>query len=584
MERLAPSQRTDYVALLNEWAIGFYTELDFNNEAANATAMKEALATRVPDIFVPAVVQELSTRRLLVTEWVDGVKLTACDQAEIASLTAVGQEAFLTQLLTLGFFHADPHPGNLLRLNDQSKGRLALIDFGLVARLSQDDRDALVAAVVHLANKDYAALIDDFVKLQILPADTPRATVEPLMARVLGPYVSGGGGLQGAIAAYGGASGVQSLTNDMLTALSAVPFSIPPYFALLARAVAVLEGIALQGDPSYRIVMATYPFVARKLLAEDAPALQKSLSEILYARGSGEDADSTRALRGRRLQSLLAAALGADVASGAGAFVDFDALPEEGVSAAASLRLLLSPRAAALRDGVLAAEAAGAADLIARQAMRRALRPLLAAAETPLPGLLAFLPRPPAPRVPLPRAGGGVAWLTLDALVDGLAPRLSQAEELFAQSISDATSALLGVDADALAAGWLPLAVAPGPAGLPVPSLAPLPRGVSVDAAAAAIQMVARAAREAGLPGAAAPQAAQAATALEQAVRSFAVASAPGGAAAASAADTPAEVARTLAGLPEEEAEVLRGVLERMRVAVADRFSERAAALAATAA
>jgi hypothetical protein len=216
--------------------------------------------------------------------------------------------------------------------------------------------------------------------------------------------------------------------------------------------------------------------------------------------------------------------------------------------------------------------------------MRRALRPLLAAAETPLPGLLAFLPRPPAPRVPLPRAGGGVAWLTLDALVDCLAPRLSQAEELFAQSISDATSALLGVDADALAAGWLPLAVAPGPAGLPVPSLAPLPRGVSVDAAAAAIQMVARAAREAGLPGAAAPQAAQAATALEQAVRSFAVASAPGGAAAASAADTPAEVARTLAGLPEEEAEVLRGVLERMRVAVADRFSERAAALAATAA
>ena len=247
MERLAPSQRTDYVALLNEWAIGFYTELDFNNEAANATAMKEALATRVPDIFVPAVVQELSTRRLLVTEWVDGVKLTACDQAEIASLTAVGQEAFLTQLLTLGFFHADPHPGNLLRLNDQSKGRLALIDFGLVARLSQDDRDALVAAVVHLANKDYAALIDDFVKLQILPADTPRATVEPLMARVLGPYVSGGGGLQGAIAAYGGASGVQSLTNDMLTALSAVPFSIPPYFALLAVGSALIYVIYRKG-------------------------------------------------------------------------------------------------------------------------------------------------------------------------------------------------------------------------------------------------------------------------------------------------------------------------------------------------
>ena len=108
IDRLAPTQRTDYIALLNEWAIGFYTELDFNNEARNAIFMKEALATRVPDVFVPAVVTELSTRRLLVTEWVDGVKLTACEPAEIAALTAVGQEAFLTQLLTLGFFHADP--------------------------------------------------------------------------------------------------------------------------------------------------------------------------------------------------------------------------------------------------------------------------------------------------------------------------------------------------------------------------------------------------------------------------------------------------------------------------------------------
>jgi aarF domain-containing kinase len=165
MKRLAPTQQTDYVALLNEWAIGFYTELDFSNEAANAIAMREALKDRVPDVYIPPVFLEHSSRRVLVTEWVDGVKLTQCEPAEIARLIAVGQEAFLTQLLTLGFFHADPHPGNLLALTDTSKGKLALIDFGLVARLSQSDRDALVASIVHLANKDYAALIDDFIKL-----------------------------------------------------------------------------------------------------------------------------------------------------------------------------------------------------------------------------------------------------------------------------------------------------------------------------------------------------------------------------------------------------------------------------------
>jgi predicted unusual protein kinase regulating ubiquinone biosynthesis (AarF/ABC1/UbiB family) len=583
MERLAPSQRTDYVALLNEWAIGFYTELDFNNEAANAIAMKEALATRVPDVYIPAVFTEVSSRRVLVTEWVDGVKLTTCPPEEIASLTALGQEAFLTQLLSLGFFHADPHPGNMLAMADTTKGRLALIDFGLVARLSQDDQDALVASIVHLANKDYTSLIDDFIKLNILPADTPRATVEPLMARVLGPYVAGGGGLSGAISAYGGASGVQSLTSDILTALSSVPFSIPPYFALLARAVAVLEGIALAGDPNYRIVMATYPFVARKLLSDDAPALQKSLSEILYARGDGEDADGTRALRGRRLAALLSAALGGVVREGA--FVDFDALPEEGLPPAQVLHLLLSPRAQALRDGVLAREATGAADLLARQALRRALRPLTAAAEAPPPsGLFALLPRPPPPRVPLPRAGGGIAWLEPGAFVDAVAPRLSQAEELFAQSLSDAASALLGVDADALAAGWLPLSLQPGPGGLPLPTLAPLPRGLSVDAAAATVALVARAAAEAGLPGARAPQAAAAASALEAAVRAAAGAApqAPPQAHAA-AGDAPADIARALAALPADEAAVLSGLLQNVRDAVAERFNARVAALAAVA-
>lgn len=63
--------------------------------------------------------------------------------------------------------------------------------------------------------------------------------------------------------------------------LNDVPFSIPPYFALLARAIVTLEGIALTGDPNYGIILESYPFVARKLLSEDRPEIQKALQGTL---------------------------------------------------------------------------------------------------------------------------------------------------------------------------------------------------------------------------------------------------------------------------------------------------------------
>eukprot|EP00959_Pyramimonas_sp_CCMP1952_P313975 6572854-Pyramimonas_sp.AAC.2 len=114
----------------------------------------------------------------------------------------------LGMLLQVGFFHSDPHPGNLMRMNDQTKGKLALLDFGLVATVKQEDQvrefpqsssestriygeftrssrhfgvnnnygaDTIVSSIVHLANKDYTSLVDDFIKLEILPADCDRS-------------------------------------------------------------------------------------------------------------------------------------------------------------------------------------------------------------------------------------------------------------------------------------------------------------------------------------------------------------------------------------------------------------------------
>ena len=223
----------------------------------------------------------------------------------------------------------------------------------------------MVSAIIHLANKDYAALVDDFIRLKILPEDCNRGKVIPLMDKALSPYVKGGGakqyeeelkklyGMDGSV--DGAVGGFQAMTNDMLTVLNDIPFSIPAYFALLARAVVTLEGLALSADPSYGLVIEAYPFVARKLLSSDRPELQQALQEVLYA---GTSADDKRGVvTPTRLASLINSAVGIVAKQEGQAFVDLDAVPESGISAPDALKYLLSDGAASLR-ALLSVEAA----------------------------------------------------------------------------------------------------------------------------------------------------------------------------------------------------------------------------------
>ena len=293
MDRFAPQQRTNYVDLFNEWAVGFYTELDFLNEAANQQRLSDLLKEQNNNgFYIPKVYHELCTRRLMVSEWIDGIKLSDCTNDVIKKNIPAAQESFLTQLLQIGFFHSDPHPGNIMYMNEpRGSARLALIDFGLVASIKQEDMDIMISAIIHLANRDYTSLVDDFIRLEILPTDCDRPKVIPLMDKALTPYVKGGGaqkyeeelkkiyGADGSFSSNAGA--FSAMTQDALTVLNDIPFSIPPYFALLARAIVTLEGIALSGDPNYGIILESYPFVARKLLSEDRPELQKALQVML---------------------------------------------------------------------------------------------------------------------------------------------------------------------------------------------------------------------------------------------------------------------------------------------------------------
>jgi len=466
VERFAPQQRTNYVALLNEWAIGFYTELDFQNEANNQKRLRNMFIEKgITGVMVPKVYDELCTRRILVSEWVDGKKLSESAPEEIGRVTPMAQEAFLTQLFEAGFFHADPHPGNLLLLNEPTEqgAELALIDCGLMASINEQDRDYMISAVIHLANKDYASLVDDFMRLKILPEDSNRAAIIPLMDKALSPYVMGGGakryeeevrkiyGMEEGENLQSQVGGFQAMTQDALTVLNDIPFSIPPYFAILGRAIVTLEGVALTGNPDYGIIMEAYPFIARKLLREDRPEIQAALQEVLYS-GVG----SSKGLKLSRLLALLNNAAGAVETKEGAAFVDLDGVPEDGIGFGEGFKFLLSNKAESLRN-LLEKEVDSIIDILSRQIFRKGTSEAVVALTPPRPPALPFLgnilPDPPKlDEIPLPLLlpattnydRPSLAVMTLKEFTDIAAPKLSQDEELFALGIADAASEFFG--------------------------------------------------------------------------------------------------------------------------------------------
>ena len=150
-----------------------------------------------------------------------------------------------------------------------------------------------------------------------------------------------------------------------------------------------LEGLALQSDPDYGLVLEAYPFVARKLLSEDRPEVQRALQQVLYSGG-----EMNGVVTPQRLAALVNTAAGIVARQEGAAFVDLDAVPADGISVTDAIAFVLSPQAASLR-ALLETEAITAADLLLRQALRKSV--VAAAAALPQPPTLPFLPAPPNP-------------------------------------------------------------------------------------------------------------------------------------------------------------------------------------------
>ena len=266
----------DLTLIVDEFGSKLFEEVDYLNEGRNA----EKFAANFQDeplVKVPSIYWRYCSAHVLTMEWIDGFKLTDTDAVKAAGLASndlveIGVSAGLRQLLEFGFFHADPHPGNLFAMPD---GRMAYIDFGMTDQLDQLTKETLVDSVVHLINRDYADLANDFVKLGFL---TPDVDVRPIVPALEAVFAD-------AIGASVGDFNFKSITDKFSEVMYEYPFRVPAKFALIIRSLVTQEGLALSLDPNFKIVEIAYPYVARRLLTAETPALRRRLIDVLFKDG-----------------------------------------------------------------------------------------------------------------------------------------------------------------------------------------------------------------------------------------------------------------------------------------------------------
>jgi predicted unusual protein kinase regulating ubiquinone biosynthesis (AarF/ABC1/UbiB family) len=260
-------------AVIDEFGLKLFEEIDYINEGKNAERFADYFRDD-PKVKVPAIYWDYSSRHVLTLEWIDGIKLTDLDRIKAAGLDAddlvkTGVMSGLRQLLEFGFFHADPHPGNLFATYD---GRMAYIDFGMMDQLDLNTKEQLVDAVVHLINKDYEQLGQVYVKLGFLKPDIDMLPITKALESILGDIM---------------AEKVKDFNFKVVTdrfsrIMYDYPFCLPAKFALIIRSVVTQEGVALTLNPDFRIVQIAYPYVAKRLLTDESESLRRRLLEVLF--------------------------------------------------------------------------------------------------------------------------------------------------------------------------------------------------------------------------------------------------------------------------------------------------------------
>lgn len=263
--------------VLDEFELRIAEEMDFRLEAEHAMEIGANFAGN-KSVIVPKIYHELTRQRVLVMEFVQGTRIDRLDTArvDVARVVATLVELYVQMMLVDGFFHADPHPGNLMVSDD---GRIVLLDFGMVVRVPLETRRSLMRTSIAAIKRDPVLVAEGFVAMGLIIPGTPPATVKWLAELLIAN-------------AYSRTTTKQRidalLADRVMKTLFDFPIVLPQHLVYFGRTAALIEGVGTRYDPYFQAIPVASPVILRmrsKILRSLGEPATPSVAEVATVAG-----------------------------------------------------------------------------------------------------------------------------------------------------------------------------------------------------------------------------------------------------------------------------------------------------------
>ena len=269
------NENADWQGMLAEFTEIIFEEMDYVHEAKNAERFRRNFRDWRA-VHVPRIHWSHTTPRVLTMEFIRGTKVVDLDGLRARRISPVKVNrllirTYLKQLLEDGFFHADPHPGNLLVMDD---GRLAFFDFGMTGRVTPRLQAQMIDAFFHVVEKDVRGLAQDLIDLNFLKPGVDPELVRPVVEGLFKHYLN----------LKLGEVNFKELTYDLADVMYEYPFRLPANFTFVMRALMTLEGIGIVTDPGFSFFDTARPYAKEFMLRREGKQFRRLVIDKLTGR------------------------------------------------------------------------------------------------------------------------------------------------------------------------------------------------------------------------------------------------------------------------------------------------------------
>jgi predicted unusual protein kinase regulating ubiquinone biosynthesis (AarF/ABC1/UbiB family) len=269
------NENADWEGMLHEFSVTVLEEMDYVQEGRNADRFRENFkewrAIRVPVIY-----WSHTNRHVLTMEFIRGTKVVDIEALKARRISPVKVNrllvrTYLKQLLEDGFFHADPHPGNLLVMDN---GRLAFFDFGMTGKITERLQSQMIDAFFHVIERDVHGLAQDLINLNFLKPGVDPETVRPVVEGLFEHYIN----------LKLGEVNFKELTYELAEVMYEYPFRLPSNFTYIMRALMTLEGIGIVTDPEFSFFDTAKPYAKEFMLKREGRQFRKLIVDKFMGR------------------------------------------------------------------------------------------------------------------------------------------------------------------------------------------------------------------------------------------------------------------------------------------------------------